>query len=286
MTKQKKLLAAILSVALVLVLAVGGTFAYLNAQAGYANNAFTFADNIRGELGEPNWDPPAGGFKPGMEVRKDPQVKNTSSNGVTEYVAIELTIADGSGTTLTNANAAKVLGMLVIDWNTTDWQLVDGGATDAVQIWTYKTELAPGQVTNPLFNTVKIKGDITDENFAWLSGKVMSHTPDCYSYAAHGGTCTATYKHHVNCAIKGESGNEAIGKGGVINSKTCDCTPADQHEEDCPSLIGTLKSASCHSVTGSINGFELNVKGAVVQASEFTSATAAATTAAFKTLFS
>ena len=44
------------SLALVGILAVGGTYAYLQFQTGPVENTFTFGDNVNGEIKEPYWD--------------------------------------------------------------------------------------------------------------------------------------------------------------------------------------------------------------------------------------
>ena len=44
------------SLALVGILAVGGTYAYLQFQTGPVENTFTFGDNVNGEIKEPHWD--------------------------------------------------------------------------------------------------------------------------------------------------------------------------------------------------------------------------------------
>lgn len=295
---RKKALTAVLSVALVLVLAIGGTFAYLAANAGSKTNVFTFADNIRGVLGEPNWNPKDGeNLVPGKEIKKDPMITNTSTNGVTEYAAVKVTFQSGKNTgtaenpvysDLTDVETARLLSLVEIDWNTTDWQLIAGAADGANQTWAYKNELAPGEVSNPLFSTVTIKGDISDADMAWLAGIVLSHTPDCYTYGVHDDSvCTITYKHHANCAVFGDVDAASTIKGGTTASgKTCDCTPAEQHEADCPSLIGTLKGTCAHTPDAtSIQGFNIKNTGSVIQADQFTSSTSPEAITAFAALF-
>lgn len=309
MTTKKKLFTAILSLALVAVVTVGGTFAYLSANAGEKTNVFTFADNIRGTLGEPNWNPEDGkDLTPGKEIKKDPIITNTSTNGVEEYAAVKVTFQSGKNTgtedapvytDLSDTDAARLLTLIEIDWNTTDWTLINGTATGANQTYAYNHKLAPGEVSNPLFNSVKIKGDISDADMSWLAGISLSHTPDCYTYGTHeDAKCTITHKHHVDCALSKALAAgvltadqvAAAEKGATVtgtDSKNykCDCTPAEQHSADCPSLIGTLKPNCGHTVANSIQGFNIKNAGAVLQADQFTSATDTAAVAAFKTLF-
>jgi len=284
---NKKKRITILSITLAVVLAIGGTLAYLATTTEEASNVFTFGENIRAKLTEPNWDPDEGkNLIPGYEVKKDPMITNLSSNGVDEYAALKITFTDNkttAGTKLTDANTLKLLNMLDITWNTTDWSLESGTLTTnasgvvtaatAEQIYVYKHALTPGQVTNPLFSSVTIKSDISDEDYAWLAGIIMDHTDECYTFGTHDPSkCDITYKHHVNCAIYGLTGAENTAKGGTIGTDTCDCTPAEEHtskdpEDPCPALVGTLTGTCSHTADASaINGFQIKVQGSAVQA--------------------
>ena len=312
MARRQKGLAALLSVMLVLVISAGLTLAYLTGDAGEATNVFKFTDNIRGSLGEPNWDPDQGKeLTPGMEIRKDPMITNTSDNGLSEYASIMVTFKPGEEAeydteALSDADTERLLGLIDIDWNDDAWTLVgaydEDGAWVAVtsspdntetvkkmnnQVWVYNSELAPGEITTPLYNSITIHSDIDDDDMTWLSGVVLDHAPDCWEFGAHDDLlCTITYKHHVNCAVYGDSDAESVAKGKEsTDGNTCDCTPAEQHEEDCPSLVGTLKGDCGHTVSDSICGFQITNSGAIVQASEFASATDTATVEAFAALF-
>ena len=324
MTAKRKGLLAFLSIALVAVVAAGTTLAYLTGNAGEKTNVFTFSDNIRGSLAEPNWDPEDGkNLTPGMEIRKDPMITNTSENGVDEYAAIMVTFEPGTEAeydteALTDTDTARLLGLITIDWNDDAWTLVgayaDNGDWTAVdaeksnletvkamnrQVWVHNSTIAPAQITAPLFNTITIHSDIEDADMSWLSGVVLNHTPDCWTFGTHdAGQCTITYKHHANCALSKavEAGqldaDDVAGaqKGGSLTGRdsqsyTCDCTPAEQHEADCPSMKGTLKGDCSHKVEGSIAGFQITNAGAILQADQFTGATDEATVNAFAALF-
>lgn len=253
--KKKKKITAVLSIVLVAVIAIGATLAYLATKTDEESNVFTFAENIKAGLDEPNWDPDdAGNLIPGYEVRKDPMITNLSDNGVDEYVALKITFTRGDGTTLSDAETARLLSCLTVTWNSS-WSLKSGTATSAVQVYVYQNALSTGEVTDPVFSSVTINSDISDADYAWLAGIVTNHTDDCYEYTtAHDpAQCTITYKHHANCAS--------------LTGGTCDCTPAQQHESDCPALTGTLKASCSHTVPGNaISGFQIKVQGAAVQA--------------------
>jgi len=308
MNERKKKSTILLSIALVLVIAIGGTLAYLATKTDEASNVFTFAENIKARLDEPNWDPTDGEeLIPGYEVKKDPMITNLSDNGVDEYVALKLTFTNGAGTALTDPQTVRLLNCLDITWNS-GWSLesgthtVDGSgevtAATAVQMYVYKAALKPGEVSDPVFSSVTIKSDIPEEDYAWLAAIVMDHTDDCYEYVGthNPEKCNVTYKHHANCALFKGAGTaaqiKAAEKGAAVGGETCDCTPAQQHDsidpdDPCPAVIGTLKNASCHTVSGAIDGFQIKVQGAAVQADveNMTAWNAAATLTNLKALF-
>ena len=321
MTAKRKGLIAFLSIMLVLVISAGLTFAYLTGSAGEAENVFKFSDNIRGQINEPNWDPEAGkNMKPGMEIRKDPMITNTSDNGVSEYAAIMVTFKPGddasydSGDVLTDEDTAKLLGLIDIDWNDDEWTLigaygddntwtaVSGGNETTVkamnnQVWVYNTAIVPGEITTPLYNSITIHSEMDDVDMTWLSGVALDHDPSCWEFNEEC-DCTPTYKHHAGCALSKavDSGVleadaiAAVEQGGSLRGTdsqdyVCDCTPVEQHESDCASLVGTLKGDCGHTVEGSICGFKITNSGAILQADQFVSATDSATVNAFAELF-
>lgn len=280
MNTKRKGLVVFLSAMLVLVIAAGLTFAYLAGNAGEKTNVFTFADNIRGQLEEPNWDPSDGeNIVPGMEIWKDPMITNTSANDISEWAAIKVTFKDGSGADLTAAEAARLYKLVTIDWNTNGWTLIgaynDSNAWTAAsgnedstvkamnnQVWVCNTAIAPGEITDPLFNTITIHDEMSDADMSWLSGVSLDHTPDCYTFGVC--SCTPTYKHHVNCSVAPASAStSAKGENG------CDCTPAVQHDAGCNALVGTLKSSCGHTVGDTIDGFQITNSGAILQGNLF-----------------
>ncbi|MDR2714253.1 MAG: hypothetical protein LBB42_01820 [Coriobacteriales bacterium] len=279
-SKKKKVV--VLSVVLALLIAAGATLAYLSAMTEQKENAFSFAENIKGRLDEPNWDPrEAENLIPGYEVPKDPIITNVSNNGVDEFVAIRVNFTDGHGEPLVDEATSdrwvgRLLRLIDIDWNTDDWQLVDTDMDGKVeQIWVYKDQLAPSEVSTPLFNSVTVKPAFTAEEmtadptldweaeYAWLASIVMTHTDDCYVYGAC--DCDVTYRHHTKCAIYGETGAENIATGGSLAGVDCDCTAVEIHESGCPAVVATLSGTCGHTGDG-IDGFQIILRGAVVQA--------------------
>ncbi|MCL1799698.1 MAG: hypothetical protein FWG23_08200 [Eggerthellaceae bacterium] len=280
---DKKRKVVILSVVLAALLALGATFAYLSATTDQKENAFTFAENIKGKIDEPNWVPEEGeNLIPGYEVRKDPMITNVSENGVDEFVAIRTSFTDGAGVLLSdNPNddnwVGRLLRLIDIDWNEGDWALANNTYEGkAEQVWVYKHKLAPGEASIPLFNSVTIKPAFTeaeleanpgldwDTEYAWLASIVMDHTDACYEYGTC--DCDTTYRHHVNCVVYGADGAENTEAGKLLPGVgTCDCMPVTIHETGCPANIAKLTGTCAHTGDG-IDGFQIIVRGAVVQA--------------------
>ena len=293
MTKKKNL-TIILLVALVVTIAVGATFAYLYSFTDAKENVFTFAENIKGNLSEPSWDPDdALNLTPGKEIAKDPQIKNISENGVVEYAAIKLTFLDGAGNEISAANMVTLLNLVEIDWSN-NWTLKDGTLTtsagtvtaaSAEQIWVFNNTLPQGVTTDPIFYSITIPESITPDNLKWLAGDYgHNETDGCYVAGAHDtALCTISYRHHEKCALFGGTATAAqiegtVG-GGTIGGKTCDCTAVTIHNSKCPSLIKTLKDdCTLHtSVVSGLGNFTIKVEGAVVQADVFDDVNEAAT---------
>jgi len=292
MDPQKRRRAVVLASVLVVLLAIGATLAYLSATTDERQNAFSFADNVKGILEEPNWDPKKGeDLTPGAEIPKDPFIRNVSDNGVDVWAGIRVGFTDGHGDLLSDDPGSenwvgRLLRLIDIDWNTDDWELVgasNGGDPDMAlaveQVWAYMQTIEPGEPTTPLFNRVVIKPAFTDEDFdlygddldwdteyAWLSSMVMDHTDSCY-VPSGACDCDQTWRHHTMCAIYGEAGSELVGPGGMLGTETCDCMPTEIHESGCPAVTYVIPDpAVCDHTGDGIDGFYIIVRGAVVQA--------------------
>lgn len=173
---NKKTITAILLASLLLVIGIGGTLAYLSATSETLTNTFTFTkgDAITITLTEPSWvESKAQNLTPGAEIAKDPTVTNTGS--MEAYMAMKVTFQNGSGKTLSSEDYQKLIKMLEIDYDTTNFY-IDGGADAPEKVYIYSTDngstatkLAATSGTATLFNTVKIKNDISDEDWTWLT---------------------------------------------------------------------------------------------------------------------
>lgn len=190
LTKKKTL--AALCVALVLVLTVGTTLAYLSTVTDQKTNVFTFSENVRATLTEPNWDASQGlQLVPGKTVRKDPMITNTGD--VDEYVAIRIKFQygenkcrdsgckdiDREGKNMSKSDLIRMLNLLEITWNS-KWVLCDGTlkinngiVTDATpeMIFYYNGTLKSGEISEPIFNSIRVKNQsdgIVEADMRWL----------------------------------------------------------------------------------------------------------------------
>lgn len=182
-----------LSIALIAVIGVGSTLAYYSASAGDKTNVFTFSENIRAELSEPNWDADEGlKLTPGKQIKKDPMVTNTCD--ISEYVALRLTFQYKDKTTqMSQADLDKLLSLIVIDWNvgagSNQWTIQSGSGTAQIT-YLYNQVLASGEVSSPVMNSFRVKtktDGLTEEQLYWLQGVKLENGVFVEDAAALGG---------------------------------------------------------------------------------------------------
>ncbi len=164
--KKKKIAALITSLALVGVVVVGGTLAYLTAQTETVENVFTVG-NVSIEVEEPDWHPDdADELYPGATVTKNPQINNIGKNS--GYMVMEVSGVDDM------TDFAVSYGEE--NWNTEDWSYVvkegDSYVIAAEQpetlkdgYYAYKEAVTAGNSTTPLFDKVTFKGEETTTNY-------------------------------------------------------------------------------------------------------------------------
>lgn len=227
--KRTRTIKVALALALVAVLLVGATWAWLSAQTRQVTNAFTFlTEGLKAELDEPNWDDEKGKkLSPGAVVPKDPWVANTGE--VDEYVALRLTFCLADGVTpLTDAQMTELMklvdlkdGIAAVVFSGTNafdsgWeQITDANANDAVMTFWYKSVLPAmrrgGSYTYVAYTPYKVGStspsnydpltlsttlfdqvvfkDMTTAEYAWLNG-----TADPAGYAADCEPLTGGFK--------------------------------------------------------------------------------------------
>jgi len=99
--KKKKLIKGLVAVALIAIIGIGATLAYLSATTNKAENKFTSDAKITGTLTETSWkDKEWSNFQPGDSHGKNPVV-NLVAGSEDAYVGMLITCKNGSGTDAT-----------------------------------------------------------------------------------------------------------------------------------------------------------------------------------------
>lgn len=183
--KKRSIFTAVLSLALVGVIAAGATLAYMTAKTDTKTNVFTAGTALTGAIKETTFDganygearnqttidadallvaPTLGinqakNITPGRVISKDPQVKNTSATGTgaSAWIAIKLT-ATFPNTSDSAAALAEIEKIANVDWNTAKWgpKVTDGAGN---VYFFYQTPVDPQAQTDPLFTTVTVKSN-------------------------------------------------------------------------------------------------------------------------------
>jgi len=168
--KKKNIFAIVLAMALVAVVSVGATLAFLTAETKDVKNTFKFADGMEVELEEPTPTPtadvtvspnPDGGYDytnivPGLTMEKNPRVYTTTPVDAYLFVKIE--------------GASEL--MMPTDINLTEWKPVDAAKIDKWGNGVYYMEVAGSDTRQgpfDVFEHVKV-GDVAINN-AKLDGK-------------------------------------------------------------------------------------------------------------------
>ena len=148
--KRKLLIIALCMV--LLTMSVAGSLAYFSEKSEIVHNIITTGSveieiNETDENGDPFED--VEGAMPGGSYGKVVTVKNTGAGAahVRMLVSTSVTMADGT---------QGDVSLITLDINTTDWELKDG-------YYYYKSALAPGEETVPLFTEVSISGDMDND---------------------------------------------------------------------------------------------------------------------------
>ncbi|MDR1438459.1 MAG: SipW-dependent-type signal peptide-containing protein, partial [Clostridiales bacterium] len=147
---KRKIALVFLAVALVAIIAVGGSLAYFYAETDEATNTFTFG-SVTGELTEngedgPDWDDgdSADGVLPGQTVPKAPVV----TNGEGSADAFVRLIVSG-----VDAEYCEIVG-LNVGTEPNQWTAGENG------VYYYNKKIAAEEATTPLFTGIKIAAGV------------------------------------------------------------------------------------------------------------------------------
>lgn len=176
---NKKIANIVLSIALVAVIAVGGSLAWLSYQTNSFDNKFTLANadptnpDMMAEIIE-EFDPnSAKDLRPAGVVNKKITVKNNSKAAIDEWVAVKLTFEKGDSAL---SGAQKVANMEDLNkvmqsqfgatfgnkYNNTDWMRKNTGDFKQEEIFYYRNKLAQGVTTPALIDKVNILTSATN----------------------------------------------------------------------------------------------------------------------------
>ncbi len=178
--KSGKVKAALgIAIAGVLVFAMAGSYAYFQASS-VANNKYTLtkSDTVSAELQEPDWDEgDAKNLKPGVELDKNPLVKNTSTSDTDLYVfmAVDVPVDTVKCEGDTAAKSQELFALYngtTAGVNTSAFTLVgskdittSGTVTAKRYVYKYNTALAQNNSTASLFTKVKY-ANVVDNTMA------------------------------------------------------------------------------------------------------------------------
>ena len=199
---KKQLVTAIASVCLVAALGVGATLAYYTSVSAEKVNTFTIG-KVDINLVEPKWDGDNGkDLVPGASVEKDPYIINTGASdgymmlhvtGMNEMSEIGFTVMNGEADGYNYSNwelVDTVTGNPIVrfikdengaDTDVRDYSLVDGYY---VYIGTEDGAVAEGEVTEPLFTSVKLDEkakELTDTQYM-IVAKFVDQNGNLFTY--------------------------------------------------------------------------------------------------------
>lgn len=254
MNKNKKRMAkGIAAAALIGVIAVGSTLAYLSSVTETKTNKFTGAGNIDATIDETNWKEDVE-YLPGEVKAKNPQITNSATSSTPIYTGVKIEFTDKDGNPISYTDFQENYGKLqigttkddegnIIGWqegiNTSAWEMADDKYGDKGIFVYYSANegiLAKGAQTDPaVFDGLKVNGAIKKV--------ITSTTTDVYP------------------AIKDETGKLVADKA---NGSLETGTAVDQYQ-----VIVDENGNVVENATG-LPEFNVNVTGYGVQATDST----------------
>lgn len=169
MTNKKRIATTLGAMALTAVIAIGGTLAYLSSVTETKTNTFTSSKDITTELTETFNPEEAASYTPGQVITKAPVMTNQSSSAEPIWVAVSLDYTNGASSITYEEfkKYAEVQGL-----NVTEWQKI-GTAAGGQELYIYKTTLAVGDSTKPIFQSVKVDAVIKKVWKHGTSGEII-----------------------------------------------------------------------------------------------------------------
>lgn len=186
----------VMAVAMVAVLGIGGTFAYLTFTTNAVSNDLSTTTGLKAQVVEEKWNQAGGAdsathMAPGDVVAKDPQVWNTSDNDKA-FAAMELTFqkkVDGAWADMSAEDVTKLLAVYSVyagdetptaqaadvAINSNKWtKIVDANYTtnSAKRYYYYNDVVDTNAKTETLFDHVAILTSVTEDEITALNKAV------------------------------------------------------------------------------------------------------------------
>lgn len=152
--KNKKIISAIVSIALVVTAAIGVTAALYQAETDSVVNQFTVG-NVTTELVEEFYQNPGSD----TDFTKTPKVTNTGANDCLVRIRMNVTPESLLSQKVLDENGNETNYLVISGWPS-KWTLKDDG------FYYYSDVVKPGKSTEPLFTTVTVNYDKDAEDGA------------------------------------------------------------------------------------------------------------------------
>lgn len=163
--KKKKMVKGLVVVALIAIIGIGATLAYLTASTGAKSNKFSSNSKIEGKTIETEWDKTHKDgwtdYKPGDTTAKDPSVILTKGSE-SGYVALQMDFVDNAGQKRTYDDFTKYASYDKIN---DGWTLIAKNQYGS-ELYIYETPVEPSATNdaspaNTLFNNITTNAGIT-----------------------------------------------------------------------------------------------------------------------------
>lgn len=161
---KKRVAGVIAAMAMTAVVAVGGTMAYLQSVTETKKNTFSSHKGISTDLTETEWnEDEASNYIPGQVIAKNPVMHNETNgeNATDILVGVIVDYKNGDGNSI-DYNAFKSYATTLtkgVEGKSTSWELV-ASTSDGSEFYVYKTKLASGGSTEPIFDHIQVNAGI------------------------------------------------------------------------------------------------------------------------------
>ncbi len=158
---KKRLVKGLTIVALLAIVAVGATLAYLTNVTDTKTNTFSSSGKVVGKIEETEWDKTHKDgwtdYQPGEATVKDPKV-TLDANSEDAWVGMQLDFKDASGTLMSYDKFSKYAAYDAISEG---WVKVATNGNGS-ELWAYKTAAVTKGTSSPtLFNNITVSAGIT-----------------------------------------------------------------------------------------------------------------------------